>query len=79
MIFAVPNEKEFEKLDEELGGIYGGQFRKLYEEATNEKYHFLYLKLRELPAEAYKNFDRKLIYTPSQSLNNTEDNNNDIE
>ena len=79
MIFAVPNEKEFEKLDEELGGIYGGQFRRLYEEATNEKYHFLYLKLRELPAEAYKNFDRKLIYTPSQSLNNTEDNNIDIE
>ena len=79
MIFAVPNEKEFEKLDEELGGIYGGQFRKLYEEATNEKYHFLYLKLRELPAEAYKNFDRKLIYTPSQSLNTPEDNNNDIE
>tara|TARA_R110000796_G_scaffold187301_4_gene304219 strand:+ start:7979 stop:8758 length:780 start_codon:yes stop_codon:yes gene_type:complete len=79
MIFAVPNEKEFEKLEEELGGIYGGQFRKLYEEATNEKFHFLYLKLRELPAEAYKNFDRKLNYTPSQKLNDTKDNNIDIE
>ena len=78
MIFAVPNENEFNKLDDEFGGIYGGQFRKLYEEATNEKFHFLYLKLRELPAEAYKNFTRKLEYTPSQKLNNSKEKNEDI-
>tara|TARA_R110002073_G_scaffold120712_2_gene262836 strand:- start:379 stop:1206 length:828 start_codon:yes stop_codon:yes gene_type:complete len=87
MIFAVPNDKEFEKLEEEYGGVYGGQFKKLYMEATNQKFHFLYLILRELPAEAYKNFDRKLNYTPNHSLGVEDDtekvedlnNNKDIE
>ena len=60
LIFKIPNQKELEKINEEWGAMYDDRFLELYKEATNEKYNFLYLKLRTIPPEAYRNFTEKL-------------------
>lgn len=64
-IIGGPNPSDFEinKMAEEFGGTYGGDknFVKLYKEATNQRYNFLYLDLQSNPSLAYKNFT-ELIY-----------------
>ena len=59
------NQKELEKIAEEYGDLVGGQdnFMKLYDEAHNDRYSFLYLKLSENPAEAYIRHERKIYPT----------------
>ena len=55
------NTKEWEKISDEYDAQYKGQLKRLYDEATEKPYNFLYLKMRANPAEAYHNF-QKLIY-----------------
>ena len=49
IIWQTNNKKEYAKLEEEFGGIFPN-FEKLYDEATNKPYHFLYLDLRNIKA-----------------------------
>ena len=42
--------------------MYENQFLELYKQATAERYGFLYLKLREIPPAAFKNFTKQLTY-----------------
>ena len=62
IIFKIPNAKELEKINEEWGAMYENQFLDLYKRATAERYGFLYLKLREIPPAAFKNFTKQLTY-----------------
>ena len=65
------NNKEVEKMAEELGARYGDseKFKSLLTEATAEPYSFLYLDLYGKPARAYSNFTN-LIYTAPDVLHN---------
>ena len=69
-IIGGPNPSEFElnKMAEEYGARYGGDnnFKKLYNEATKERYNFLYLDLQSNPSQAYQNFS-KLIYSKTSN------------
>jgi len=58
-----PNGKELLKMAEELGSQYDGDknFLKLYRQASQKKYDFLYLDLQSNPSKAYRNFN-DLIY-----------------
>jgi hypothetical protein len=61
------NNKEVEKMGEELGARYGDtkKFRELLHEATGKvPYSFLYLKLYDRPATAYRNFSEKIYEAP---------------
>ncbi len=53
-----PSDFEIDKMAEEYGAIYKGaeNFKKLYKEATNKRYNFLYLDLQANPSLAYRNF-----------------------
>tara|TARA_R110000822_G_scaffold35268_9_gene99514 strand:+ start:1051 stop:1806 length:756 start_codon:yes stop_codon:yes gene_type:complete len=61
-IFRVPNIKELEKINEEVGGIFRDRLIAMYIDATREDYGFLYLNLRSNPPRAYKNFDSEYDY-----------------
>jgi hypothetical protein len=56
-LFKSHNQKEIEKLDDELGGMFP-KFLDLYKEATSEKFSFLYLDMEK--ARAFKRFDTLL-------------------
>lgn len=58
IIFKTHNKKEYTKLEEELEGNFP-DFDDLYDEATAEKYNFLYLDMEKI--RAYHNFD-SLLY-----------------
>lgn len=64
-IIGGPNPSDFEvdKMAEEYGAIYKGadNFKRLYKEATNKRYNFLYLDLQSNPTLAYRNFN-ELIF-----------------
>ena len=68
------NIKEYNKLSEEMSGMFGGEdnFRNLYEQATKKKYDFLHLNLQENPAEAWINFETKIW--PKDNMENEEQN-----
>ena len=57
IIFKTPNKKEYKKYVEEFEGIFE-DFEKLYKEATEKPYNFLYLDLRNV--KAYHNFQKLL-------------------
>jgi hypothetical protein len=57
LIFRIYNEKDRKAIDEEIGSEYEN-FMQLYEEATKDKYNFLFLNKREM--SAYKNFTQEL-------------------
>jgi hypothetical protein len=57
VLFKSHNKKEIEKLQEELGGMFP-DFDSLYQEATKEKYSFLYLDMEK--ATAWKKYDELL-------------------
>jgi len=57
IIFKSHNKKEYGKLKEELEGNFP-DFDKLYNEATEEKFNFLFLNMEKI--KAYKNFDTLL-------------------
>tara|TARA_R110000772_G_scaffold111119_2_gene214874 strand:+ start:3022 stop:3798 length:777 start_codon:yes stop_codon:yes gene_type:complete len=63
------NNKEVEKMAEEMGARYGNvdKFKSLLNQATKKPYSFLYLDLYGKPAKAYSNFT-DLIYTAPDSL-----------
>tara|TARA_R110002072_G_scaffold155457_2_gene305761 strand:+ start:7275 stop:8024 length:750 start_codon:yes stop_codon:yes gene_type:complete len=61
-IFRVPNIKELEKINEEVGGIFRDRLITMYIDATNEDYGFLYLNLRANPPRAFKKFDSEYDY-----------------
>jgi hypothetical protein len=65
------NNREVEKMAEEMGARYGNveTFKSLLNTATAQPYSFLYLDLYGKPAKAYSNFT-KLIYTAPESLAN---------
>ena len=65
------NNKEVEKMAEELGSRYGNvdKFKSLLYQATAIPYGFLYLDLYGKPAKAYQNFT-KLIFTAPATLHN---------
>jgi hypothetical protein len=56
IFFKTYNQKELEKIEEEMGHI--PDFIKYYNDATDEKYSFLYLNLRDL--KLYKRFETLL-------------------
>lgn len=60
------NDKEVEKMAEEMGGRYGNmdKFKSLLREATNKPYAFLYLDLYGKPAKAFRNFTDLLYEAP---------------
>ena len=58
VLFKSHNKKEIEKLEEEMGGMFP-EFLKLYDEATKEKFSFLYLDMEK--ATAWLRYD-KLLY-----------------
>ncbi len=53
-----PSDFEIDKMAEEYGAIYRGMdnFKRLYREATNKRYNFMYLDLQSNPTKAYRNF-----------------------
>jgi len=53
------NMSELIKISEEYSGMFGGKekFEKIYQEATKERYDFLYLDLQSNPARAFRNFE----------------------
>ena len=61
------NNKEVEKMAEELGSRYGNvdKFKSLLQEATSIPYSFLYLDLYGKPAKAYQNFTNLIYEAPS--------------
>ena len=50
------------KISDEYNGMFGGdeKFRKIYAEATKERYDFMYLDLQSNPARAFRNFETLL-------------------
>lgn len=60
------NNKEVEKMAEEMGARYGNikKFKSLLKEATSKPYSFLYLDLYGKPAKAYQNFTNLLFEAP---------------
>ena len=65
------NNREVEKMAEEMGARYGDQnkFKSLLKEATSKPYAFLFLDLYGKPAKAYQNFTN-LIYEAPETLAN---------
>jgi hypothetical protein len=61
------NNREVEKMSEELGARFGNvnKFKSLLQEATKKPYAFLYLDLYGKPAKAYQNFTNLLYEAPS--------------
>ncbi len=57
LLFKTTNRKEFIKYEEEFGSLFE-HFSDMYDVATKEPYHFLYLDLRCI--NAYHNFEKKL-------------------
>ena len=59
-----PNENERGKIADEYQALYEGSknFERLYKEACNRRYNFLYLDLQNNPTRAFRNFD-ELIFT----------------
>jgi hypothetical protein len=60
------NNREVEKMAEELGARYGDikHFKSLLTKATASPYAFLYLDLYGKPAKAYKNFNELIFEAP---------------
>ena len=58
-----PNSQEMEKICEEFGNLYEGKdnFLRLYNQAAQKRFDFLYLDLHSNPTKAYRNFG-ELIY-----------------
>tara|TARA_R110000824_G_scaffold347197_1_gene533995 strand:- start:7092 stop:7826 length:735 start_codon:yes stop_codon:yes gene_type:complete len=58
-----PSQLEIDKIADEFGTLYEGSenFKKLYHEAGQNRYDFLYLDLHNNPSKAYRNFT-ELIY-----------------
>jgi len=69
IMYSNGNQKEVMKIYDEVGSRFGSfkQFIKLLNEATKDKYNFLYLDLYNRPALAYKNFTQ-LIYEAPQTF-----------
>ena len=65
------NNREVEKMAEEMGARYGDQnkFKSLLKEATSKPYAFLFLDLYGKPAKAYQYFTN-LIYEAPETLAN---------
>jgi hypothetical protein len=57
LIFRIYNIKDYKAIEEEIGSEYEN-FDKLYNEATEQKYNFLFLNKRDMCA--YKNFTQEL-------------------
>ena len=64
VIMGSPNHNgaELEKLAEEYGSMFKGKdnFLRIYNQAAQERYDFLYLKLDHNPPEAYRKFNQLL-------------------
>ena len=67
VMFSNGNAKEVEKIYDEIGSRYGSKktFFNLLNEATKNKYNFLYLDLYNRPALAYRNFNHLLMKAPT--------------
>jgi len=75
IMYSNGNQKEVLKIYDEVGSRFGSfrQFIKLLNQATKDKYNFLYLDLYHRPALAYKNFTQ-LIYEAPQTFEYLEPN-----
>ncbi len=56
------NMSELDKISQEYSGMLGGdeKFRKIYNEATKNRYDFLYIDLQSNPARAFRNFETQI-------------------
>ena len=68
LVGKLQNENELDKVISEYSGMFGGEtnFKKLYNEATKDKFSFLHLNLQENPAEAWVRFERKIYPTNNE-------------
>lgn len=67
LISRCTNAKEVQNMSDEVSSKFDGdkQFRKLLAQATKEPYHFLYLRLNDVPCKAFECFN-KHIYTSTE-------------
>jgi len=70
-----PNQLEVDKIAEEYSALYEGEdnFKRLYKEATNERYKFLYLDLHNNPTRAYRTFSELIFVGKEAGEHNCED------
>lgn len=64
MLFRIRNQADLDAIIDELSALYNKKtLLKIYETATKEKYHFLYINLVEMDKENifFINFDKKII------------------
>ena len=61
-IFRVPNIKELEKINDEIGGMFRDRLITMFIDATKEDFGFLYLNLHANPPRAFSKFDKEYNY-----------------
>tara|TARA_R110002012_G_scaffold2193_3_gene10496 strand:+ start:34 stop:786 length:753 start_codon:yes stop_codon:yes gene_type:complete len=61
-IFRVPNIKELEKINDEIGGMFRDRLITMFIDATKDDYGFLYLNLHANPPRAFSKFDKEYNY-----------------
>tara|TARA_R110000824_G_scaffold11952_3_gene52586 strand:+ start:1036 stop:1776 length:741 start_codon:yes stop_codon:yes gene_type:complete len=67
----MPNLGELDKIADEYSALYEGKenFLRLYHEACNERYKFMYLRLHHRPTECWRSFDERIyVGTDFQGL-----------
>ena len=60
MLNGIYNEKELEKIDEEIGDLYRGTLMYCYKKYANKKFSFITIYPREVPARIIQNFTTEI-------------------
>lgn len=70
-----PNMSELEKIAEEYSSLYEGKdnFIKLYHEATDKRYGFMYCRLHHNPTQAWRNFSDQIFVGKDAGETNNDD------
>ncbi len=68
LMFGIFNINELQKLQDELGDIYRGTLLYCYKKLCKEKYSFLTLYPRRMPAQMYLNFEQEIDFKQYQSV-----------
>ena len=68
LMYGIYNVNELAKINDELGDIYRGTLLYCYKKFCREKYSFLTLYPRRVPAQMYSNFEEEIDYKQYQSV-----------
>jgi hypothetical protein len=60
MLNGIYNEKELEKINEEIGDLYRGTLLFCYKKYANKKFSFITIYPREVPARIIQNFTTEI-------------------